>query len=371
MVDPPEGRRLDPRRDALPVPPRDRPEMRVLRADCGQCVGLCCVAPAFSSSADFAIDKPAGRPCPNLAPDFRCGIHAALRPSGFPGCVAYDCFGAGQRVSRELFAGADWRADPAVAPAMFATFSVVRQLHELLWYLGEALALAATGPLHAELRVARDATDALAGGAAGRVAPGIEDHRRQVNELLRSASALARGPFLDTAIDRRGADLIGADLRAVDLRGADLRGAQLIGADLRGADLALADVTGADLRSADLAGAHLGRTLFLLQSQLESARGDRGTTLPLGLSRPAHWGEPERSSRLIAVVGSRSQTRSQRRRRPMNEDERAQEPEASPDDAPRTDTTPGTAVPTAPSQPTDPRQTDGAPVREPKPHVRE
>ncbi|HEY6597232.1 MAG TPA: pentapeptide repeat-containing protein, partial [Asanoa sp.] len=35
-----------------------------LRADCTRCVGLCCVAPAFSASADFAIDKPAGRPCP-------------------------------------------------------------------------------------------------------------------------------------------------------------------------------------------------------------------------------------------------------------------------------------------------------------------
>ena len=41
-----------------------------LRADCAQCFGLCCVAPAFVASADFAITKPAGRPCPNLAADF-------------------------------------------------------------------------------------------------------------------------------------------------------------------------------------------------------------------------------------------------------------------------------------------------------------
>ncbi|RQX15913.1 oxetanocin A resistance protein, partial [Micromonospora arida] len=37
-----------------------------LRADCGRCFGLCCVVPAFAASADFAIDKPAGSPCPNL-----------------------------------------------------------------------------------------------------------------------------------------------------------------------------------------------------------------------------------------------------------------------------------------------------------------
>ena len=266
-------------------------EVRSLRPDCGRCVGLCCVAPAFTRSADFAIDKPAGRPCPNLRGDFRCGIHASLREAGFPGCVAYDCYGAGQRVSRELFAGADWRADAAVAPAMFATFSVVRLLHELLWYLDEALELPAALPLHRQLRDARDETDALAGrGVGGPGAPDVADHRQKVNALLRQASALARASSSGPSLDRRGADLIGADLRAVDLRGADLRGAALVGADLRGVDLALADLTGADLRGADLAGADLGDALFVTQAQLESARGDRRTGLPTGRDRPSHWG---------------------------------------------------------------------------------
>lgn len=264
---------------------------RDLRPDCERCVALCCVAPAFSASADFAIDKPAGRPCPNLQPDFRCGIHAMLREGGYPGCAAYDCFGAGQRVTRELFAGADWRTDPDVGAAMFATFPVVRQLHELLWYLADALALPAARSLHPALLAARDETDALAGrGRAGPGAPDIEDHRRHVNALLREASALARASSPGPALDRRGADLIGADLRALDLRGADLRGAALIGADLRSADLALTDLTGADLRGADLAGADLRRVLFVTQSQLDAARGDRLTGLPGGLTRPTHWG---------------------------------------------------------------------------------
>jgi uncharacterized protein YjbI with pentapeptide repeats len=51
----------------------------------------------------------------------------------------------------------------------------------------------------------------------------------------------------------------------------------------------LADVTGADLRGANLSGAHLASTLFLTQSQLESARGDHATTLPPARSRPASW----------------------------------------------------------------------------------
>jgi Pentapeptide repeats (8 copies) len=268
----------------------ERRAARALHPECERCVGLCCVAPAFSASADFAIDKAAGQPCPNLRSDFRCGIHARLRESGFPGCAAYDCFGAGQRVSGELLAGLDWRDDAIVASAMFATFSVVRLLHELLWYLEEALGLPATRPLHPDLREARDRTDALAGGGIGGAgAVDVTNHRRKVNAILRQASALARAASPGPMLDRRGADLIGSDLRSVDLRGADLRGAHLIGADLRGVDLALADLTGADLRGAEIAGAELGGALFVVQSQLESARGDRRTGLPHSLSRPSHW----------------------------------------------------------------------------------
>ena len=46
-----------------------------LRADCGNCFGLCCVALTFSVSADFAVDKESGEPCRHLGTDFRCGIH--------------------------------------------------------------------------------------------------------------------------------------------------------------------------------------------------------------------------------------------------------------------------------------------------------
>jgi uncharacterized protein YjbI with pentapeptide repeats len=68
-----------------------------------------------------------------------------------------------------------------------------------------------------------------------------------------------------------------------------LRGALLIGADLRGADLHTADLLGADLRGADLSGADLTGSLFLLQSQVDTARGDAATHLPAGRIRPPHW----------------------------------------------------------------------------------
>ena len=278
-------RAAEPQQGDPPPIPADQ-----LRADCARCAGLCCVAPAFAASADFAVTKPAGQPCANLRTDFRCRIHAGLRQRGFAGCAAFDCFGAGQRVTQVTFAGRDWRRDPDIASPMFAAFDVLRQLHELLWYLTEAMTLPRVGPLRDELRDARDRTTRLAAAAADRTAAvDVAGHREEVAPLLQRASELARRTRGRRAPDRARADLAGADLRGADLRGASLRGAVLLGADLRGADLRRADLLGADLRGADLSGANLEGAIFLTQPQLESARGDAATTLPPARTRPAHW----------------------------------------------------------------------------------
>jgi uncharacterized protein YjbI with pentapeptide repeats len=253
------------------------------------------VAPAFSVSADFAIGKAAGRACPHLRPDFRCGIHRSLRRRGFPGCVAYDCFGAGQFVSQVTFAGRDWREAPRTARRMFAAFAIVRQLHELLAYLDEALPLPGARPLRGELRTALEETERLArGDPAALLGLDVAAHRRKVNVLLLRASERARARFRRGAPDHRGAALAGADLRGADLCGASLRGACLIGADLAGADLRAADLTGADLRGAGLSGADLRGCLFLTRSQLEAAKGNARTRLPLSFARPRHWSAERR-----------------------------------------------------------------------------
>ena len=268
-----------------------------LRADCERCAGLCCVAPAFSASADFAIDKAAGQPCPNLQPDFRCGIHSTLRERGFPGCAVYDCFGAGQKVVQVSFAGQDWRTTPDVAPQMFTVFTIMRQLHELLWYLTEALSLPQARSLHAELRVALDHTGRLTrGGPDELVELDVAAHRESVNTLLLRTSELVRAEAPGRPVDHRGADLVGKDLRGADLSGANLRGAYLIGADLRAADLRMADLIGVDFRGvdfrgADLTGADLSSCVFLTQFQVNAANGDHTTQLPASLTRPTHWGQ--------------------------------------------------------------------------------
>jgi uncharacterized protein YjbI with pentapeptide repeats len=271
-----------------------------LRDDCEKCFGLCCVALTFVASSDFAIDKVAGKPCHNLRGDFRCGEHTSLREQGFRGCTVYECFGAGQKVAQVTYEGKDWRQQPETANEMFDVFPIMRQLHELLWYVTEALALPATRSIHEKLNAVLAETERLTFlPPAELLQVDVAAHRADVNELLLQTSELVRSEARDQqkgALQKkpnkrigRGADLIGANLSGTDLRGANLRGAYLIAADLRGADLRGADVIGADFRDTNICGADLSESLFLTQFQLNAAKGDAKTKLPSSLTHPPHW----------------------------------------------------------------------------------
>jgi uncharacterized protein YjbI with pentapeptide repeats len=262
---------------------------QALRADCSRCVGLCCTVFGFSASADFAFSKPPRTPCVHLLADFGCGIHDRLRPLGFHGCTVYDCLGAGQRIAQQKFPGRDWR-DPEVADAMFAAFTVLEELHELLWYLADAAEAAGDESTRRAVAQLTGSTEELAGTDGAVLARlTLHDHRRTVEQTLRQVSAQARGRCAGPRADHRGADLAGARLAGADLRGADLSRAILAGADLRGADLRDADLLGTDLRGADLSGATLAGCLYGTPMQLRAARGDARTVLPAAVQRPSHW----------------------------------------------------------------------------------
>ena len=166
-----------------------------LTADCTRCVGLCCVVLPFSRSADFAFDKPAGTPCRHLAADARCGIHASLRESGMRGCVAYDCFGAGQSVTET---------------DRIPHFLVVEQVHEIAWYLADATAGAPTSRPWSPRPSAWP--------PASPSQPDVDDLRSRVAPALRAVAEAARSAY-DGWRDLAGADLAGGDLRDADLRG--------------------------------------------------------------------------------------------------------------------------------------------------------
>ncbi|NQX23842.1 pentapeptide repeat-containing protein [Curtobacterium sp. VKM Ac-2852] len=267
-----------------------------LRADCGSCFALCCTAFGFQRSADFPIDKPAGTPCGNLADDFSCSIHQALRPRGFRGCTVFDCSGAGQYVSQTLYDGVSWRDHPDSRAEMFRVFPIVRRLHEMLWHLAEAQDRAVTPDSAGDTALlAEEIRRSLDAGRPMLLALDVEPLHARVRDVLVEVSAEVRGRYSAGADDapdgllRPGADLAGSDLRARSLRGADLRGATLIAADLRGADLSGVDLLGVDLRDARVDGADLSTAVFLTQAQVNAARGDSATLVPDGIDPPSQW----------------------------------------------------------------------------------
>ncbi|ULG74441.1 hypothetical protein [Macrococcus brunensis] len=107
-------------------------------SDCSKCFALCCVALPYSKSADFPCDKPSGVPCHNLNDGYLCTIHDALRDNGFNGCVTFECFGAGQHVSQNLFNQTSWKNDE-IKNEMFNVFPIVHQINEMIYYLYECL----------------------------------------------------------------------------------------------------------------------------------------------------------------------------------------------------------------------------------------
>lgn len=278
------------------IPQNDKRHM--LKADCENCYGLCCVALHFSASEGFPTDKVAGQPCLNLKSDFRCSVHKDLKKKGLKGCIAYDCFGAGQKVAQLTFGGHSWKQITESSDQMFKAFLIMWQLHELLWYLSEALTLQPAFNIRDSIRSKFDETECLTYLSPDSIIKlDMATYRKEVNVLLLQVSALvceeALKEYKPSSENKkplkRGLDFIGADLRKVNVRGANLRGAYLIAANLKGCDLSGADLIGADLRDADLRGADLTTSIFLTQAQINVSKGDVNTKLPPILTRPTNW----------------------------------------------------------------------------------
>jgi len=113
------------------------------------------------------------------------------------GCTLFDCHGAGQKVSQLTFSGQDWRASPDLAEQMFAVFVVMRDLHNLLWYLVNALNLGPAAPMRAELTAALEQTERLTHlDANALVRLDVSEQQRTVGALLLHVGELVRAEVL-------------------------------------------------------------------------------------------------------------------------------------------------------------------------------
>lgn len=174
---------------------------------------------------------------------------------------------------------------------MFTVFPIVQQLHEMLYYLAQALAHERTHTIKNDLQHAINELTALTMRSPSEIISlDVPAHRAGVNQLLLQTSELIRKEDIHRNKSRKmRKDYLGANLKGADLRGMNFRGMLLIAANLRDADLRRADFIGADLRDADLSGANLTGCIFLTQAQVNSAKGNERTRLPEYVQMPQHW----------------------------------------------------------------------------------
>lgn len=251
--------------------------LQILTADCSNCRGLCCVGLYFSAAGGFPADKAAGERCAHLLPDCRCDIHNELERRGMKGCMAFDCLGAGQRTTEG--GGSDGE--------QAKRFPAVWRLHRTLWYLHEALCLLPAEPIWSRLENLLD--------ECGYENPAPYDpcdpdgYEARANELLHRAWSLTQEEMDRAALAGERGDFLGKNFKRANLSGANFAGALLIAANLSGCKLYGANLLGADLRDTNLCGADLSESLFLAQAQVNSAKGDKATSLPPYLRRPESW----------------------------------------------------------------------------------
>ena len=269
-----------------------------LQPDCEKCFGLCCVALYFSSINGFPINKDVGKTCINLAGDFKCKVHENLNEKGLKGCIAYDCIGAGQKVAQVTYSGHDWKEKPAYSTEMFDVFIIMKQRHEMLWYLNEAVRLQNNSNINKDKLIIKiDEIENLTHLEAKSIINldltsikvGVNALLLQTSEFLREKVNNGKNTIKGKKALGRTLNLMGADLRKRYLRGINLSGAFLIAANLRGVDLSFTDLIVSDLRDADLSEANLSNSIFITQAQINSAKGDANTRLPKSITRPRHW----------------------------------------------------------------------------------
>ena len=173
------------------------PERIATTSDCAKCAALCCVAYPSDDMPGFAASKRSGEPCPRLAPCGTCTIYEDRERLGFGGCIAYDCFGAGQFVTQALSHSGAQPGRTVATQAMIDRFLLVRPAFDLL-RLAQRLADDDLPPERESRRVSivRSLEDALLTGD-----PAIVEH------VLLPAKAALRDLYAARSLQNRKGNL--------------------------------------------------------------------------------------------------------------------------------------------------------------------
>lgn len=258
-----------------------------LTIDCDKCSGLCCVALYCAKTEGFPEDKIAGKPCQNLMPDFSCSIHSKLVESKMKGCLAYDCFGAGQKITQDCYPTINWQSESEKSNQIFNVFLVVVQLHQMLWYLVEASSLNLSERIKSDIDILILENERMTELGPNEILNlDIETYRLKVNKLLKEISKMIA---VHSKKVEEKKDYFGKNFKGTNLDGRDFSMSLMIAANLEGCSLCGTNFLGADMRDANVKNTDLSESVFLTQMQINATKGDMNTKLPSSLIYPYSW----------------------------------------------------------------------------------
>lgn len=256
-----------------------------LRIDCAKCSGLCCVALYCSKTDGFPENKEDGVPCKHLQSNFQCDRHAQLVKKNMKGCLIYECVGAGQKVTKMYAESGNWKTNPKQSKEIYEVFLIVHQLHQMLWYLAQALGVTTDDKLANEIGLLIQENEQITSQGPGILQSyDLEGYRTKVNKILRTLTEKqAKGS------NEQNKNYFGKNLKGKNLEGKDFSRALMIASNLEHCNLRGANFLGADMRDMNLKNANLSESLFLTQMQINSAKGNKMTNIPSYLVHPSTW----------------------------------------------------------------------------------
>lgn len=260
-----------------------------MKSDCSKCSALCCTALFFSKIDGFPKDKLSGQPCTNLLKDYRCKIHSQLEKQKLKGCIGYDCFGAGQQVTKVIYQGQTWKDIPNQSTEIFDAFIIVFQLYQIRYYLTEAMTLISAQPLVKSIQCLIEENIKICHYCPNSILSfDLEQYRHRSNHILKQVCKLLR-ENIHIENKKVPANFLGGNFKGQDMSGADLSTKLLIAANFEKCLFNGTIFIGADTRDTNFNDADLSEAVFLTQGQVNSAKGNRNTKLPYHLEYPSTW----------------------------------------------------------------------------------
>ena len=265
-----------------------RDESYRLVSDCSRCSGLCCIALYCFKSDGFPQNKPIGKPCINLMGDYKCRIHNDLESMGMKGCIGYDCFGAGQYLTEEVYRGVTWQTQPERVKEICDLYIFMYRMFQLRFFLYESKKLVSSETLLPEINQLLQENDAMCRLPVEELyEQPIDSYQAKVNHILKK-SCVELSKFIGAG-NSKETNFLNRNFKGKDLSGFDFNMKPLIASNFENCKFKGATFIGTDTRDANFNGADLREAVFLSQGQINAAKGSRRTKLPKHLKYPVTW----------------------------------------------------------------------------------